>query len=174
MKKTVCMLLTCVIVLGLVFVMNACGSEEKKEIEIPEGYAVYENGDISFAYPEDWAKTDGSTVTLTAKNGNNVTVVYEDKNDEYAKMTTESYQSEMIPFYEQMGLTISNAKVEQTSTNGLAVTKVTHTLGMNGTKMEQTQYIVTVGERTYTITVTEVKSDDALVKNVFETLCEIK
>ena len=174
MKKTVCMLLTCVFVLGLVFVMNACGSEEKKEIEIPEGYTVYENGDISFAYPKDWTKTDGSTVTLTGKDGNNVTVVYENKNDMYEKMTTESYKTDMIPFYEQMGLTVTNAKVEQAQTNGLSITKITHIMNMNGTKMDQTQYIATVGEKTYTVTVTEIKSDAELVQTVFDTLCEVK
>ncbi len=171
MKRTISLLLA---LLLSVLALAACGGEKEEKIEIPEGYTVYENDALSFAYPEEWTKTDGSTVTLTGKNGNNITVVYEAKTDAYEKWTTESYKTDMIPIYEGMGFTIKNPKVEQTETNGLKITKITHTATMGGKTMDQTQYVATIGDSTYTVTVTEVESDDALVQNVFDTLCKVK
>lgn len=171
MKRTISLLLAVVL---SVFALAACGGEKEEKIEIPEGYTVYENDALSFAYPEDWTKTEGSMTTLTGENGNNITVVFEDKTDTYEKWTTEDYKTDMIPVYEAMGFTIKNPAVEQTETNGLKITKVSHTATVSGKTMEQTQYIATIGDNTYTVTVTEVESDDALVQNVFDTLCRVK
>ena len=90
-------------------------------------------------------------------------------------MTTESYERDMVPFLEKAGLSVSGVQVEQTKTNGLAVTKIHYDIVTeSGTPMTQTQFIVTVKEKTYTVTVTEVEEDQALVKNVFETFCKVK
>ena len=63
--------------------------DKKDEPTIPEGYKLYDNGDISFAYPADWVKTDGGVVILTNKSGagNNITVTYEAKNTIYDTFT---------------------------------------------------------------------------------------
>ncbi len=168
MKKIVSLILVCVLTLCL---LCACGDEKSG---IPEGYTLYENDDISFAYPEDWSKTDGSVMTLAGENGNNVTVVYEAKTDVYEKLTTESFKTNVLPLYTQMGLTVTNPSVEQTETNGLSVTKISQTMSVLTQEMDQTQYITTIDDKTYTITVTEVVADDTLVQTVFDTLTKVE
>jgi len=136
---------------------------------LPAGYTLYDNGDISFAYPEKLSKTDGSTVILTdMTTGNNITVVYEGKNDLYAKMDNDDYAELFKPMFEAMGISVSNYHVEQITknANGISLTKITHTASTQGSSMDQTLLITTVGNKTYTVTVTEVVNDDAFVNNV--------
>ena len=91
MKKLLCTLAVLVLLVGTLVVMSACGGADTTaeatttapvttvpviEAPIPDDYTLYDNGDISFAYPESWAKTDGSTVLLQdAVTGNHITVV---------------------------------------------------------------------------------------------------
>ena len=153
----------------------ATTSDETSAPVIPDGYKVYNDGYISFAYPDTWSKENGSVVTLSKSNGNNITVVYEDKTDYYEKMTTAIFRSDLKPVYESMGMTISGEKVEQTTNNsGTKITKVSYTAIVNGVSMNQTAYITTIGNRTYTVTVTEVTPDTALANNVFNSLTALK
>lgn len=173
MRKISCIALAALLVLGSMLALASCGA---KAPEIPEGYQVYENQGLSFAYPEDWTKTDGSTVILINPTGigNNITVVYEGKTDMYAEMTAESFDELMRPTYEAMGMTLSNVTVNQKTSNGLDVTEINYTAKVMGVTMEQTAFITTIGDRTYTVTVTETTQDDTLVSNVFNTLYEVK
>ena len=141
-------------------------------IVIPTGYAKYNNGNITFAYPKSWGRTDGSVVILkpSGASGNNITVAYENKNTMYDTMTTAIFNRDIKPVYEAMGLAISSASVEHKNTNGENVTVVSYTAKVQGQSMKQTQFILHCGTRTYTVTVTEVTSDAALVQNVFNTL----
>ena len=151
--------------------------DKKDEPTIPEGYKLYDNGDISFAYPDDWTKTDGSTVMLMNPTGagNNITVVYEAKTDIYDDMTISDFNDMFKPVFEAMGMTITNPSVSNsTNDNGLKIAKISYTVSSSGVNMKQTMYIMTVGQRTYTVTVTESTSDAALVKNVFDTLTLVK
>ena len=160
-------------------VMTSCGSDDAdtpKEIieaEIPAGYVAYENGDIRFAYPESYTKQDGSTVLLIdSTTGNNITVVYENKTDYYDKMTLEKYEEEMIPQFEAMGMTITNPSLEHLNnpTTGAAITKVTHRAVYSGASMKQTMLVLTAGQKTYTVTVTEVVGDGNMLNAVINTL----
>lgn len=172
MKKISCIALAALLVLGSMLALASCGA---KAPEIPEGYQVYENGGLSFAYPEDWTKTDGSTVLLINPTGigNNITVVYESKYN-HKDLTLDTFNEQMKPSYEAMGMTVSNATVEHKTSNGLDVTEINYTAKMMGVTMEQTAFITTIGDRTYTVTVTETTQDDTLVSNVFNTLYEVK
>ena len=90
-------------------------------------------------------------------------------------MDLAAFNRDMKPAFEAMGLSISNASVAQTQNGaGLAITKVAYTATVEGVSMKQTQYIITVGEKTYVVTVTEVTADAALVTNVFNTLAAAK
>ena len=151
-------------------------SKETTAPAIPDGYQAYNDGYIYFVYPGTWSKNSGSVVTLgKANESNNITVVYEDKTDYYEKMTTAIFKSEMKPVYESMGMTLSGEKVEQTTNNsGTKITKVSYTAIVNGVSMQQTAYALTVGNRTYTVTVTEVTPDTELVNNVFNSLAKLK
>ena len=172
MKKISCIALAALLVLGSMLALASCGA---KAPEIPEGYQVYENGGLSFAYPEDWTKTDGSTVLLINPTGvgNNITVVYEAKYN-HKDLTIDTFNEQMKPAYEAMGMTVSNATVTQKTSNGLDVTEIHYTAKMMGVTMEQTAFITNIGDRTYTVTVTETTQDDTLVSNVFNTLDEVK
>ena len=187
MKKIV-LTLTIMLVFILALSMTACSGEAETttteavttteapittEAPLPEGYVLYDNGDISFAYPESLVKNDGSTVILTnVTNGNNITVVYEAKTDMYEKMDNDGYKELFKPIFESMGISVSKYNVEQIAKNtkGISLTKVTQTVSTQGKTMEQTMLITTVGDKTYTVTVTEVVNDDTFLNNVMNSL----
>lgn len=184
MKKTA-LILTALLVLALALALTACGGEtvssETKppitQIETPEGYVLYNNGDISFAYPEAFSKTeDAMDVLSDLTNDNNITVVYEEKTDIYEKMDNDEYESRFKPILETLGMTITKYNVEQLAQNasGVPLTKVTHTTSVEGIVMDQTMLILTVGDKTYTVTVTEVVSDNKLVSTVIDSLIPLK
>jgi len=143
---------------------------------IPTGYTEYSNGDISFAYPSDWVKTDGSVVILTNKSGvgNNITVSYEAKTNMYDSFTVADFNSMVKPAYESMGMTISNLKIEHKEVGGEKVNVISFRNTVSGQSMTQTQYIFNAGSRTYIVTVTESTPDSNLVKNVFDTIKVLK
>ena len=146
------------------------------EAPVPMGYTTYDNGDISFAYPADWVKTDGSVVILKKLGGarNNITVAYEEKNDIYDTFTVADFNSMMKPAYESMGMAVSNPSIEHKEVGGEKVNVISYTATASGGSMKQTQYIVNAGTRTYIITVTEMTADAALVNNVFNTIKVLK
>ena len=146
-------------------------TEQQKPV-IPAEYQLYDNGAISFYYPSAWNVTDGSiTILSDLTTGNNITVVFEAKNDYYATMNTESFNTEMKPMLESMGMSISEASVKQTQNEtGLSMTVIAYTSIYLGAEMTQTQYIVNVDDLTYSVTVTEMVPDAVLVETVFNTL----
>lgn len=186
MKKIVLALAMMLVFVLALATLTACGGTTETtaatttteapvttEAPLPEGYTLYDNGDISFAYPEGFVKQDGSTVLLSdMTTGNNVTVVYEAKTDMYETLDNNGYKTMFKPAFESMGMSISKYNVEQIAKNakGISLTKVTHTASLEGTSMEQTMLITTVGNKTYTVTVTEVVNDDAFVNNVLNSL----
>lgn len=168
MKRLFCSILA---LLLICLAITACGGT--KGTPIPDGYQLYDNGAIAFAYPGDWTITDGSTVILVNPSGvgNNITVVYEAKNDFYKTMGVSDFETQLQPVFEQMGMVISNVSVEQTENqSGLAITKISYSNTVSGVQMQQTMYIITAGDKTYTVTVTETTPDAELVENVFNTL----
>ena len=170
MKKLSYVMAVLLLIVGCMAVLPGC--DAAKEPEVPEGYQLYKNNDLSFAYPEDWSANTGSVVTLMnpAGVGNNITVVYEAKTSVYDDLTVESFNTMMKPSYEAMGMKVSNVKVEKKTTNGTDVVQITYDAKMAGQSLAQTAYIVTSGEYTYSITVTEMTQDDQLVTTVFETI----
>ena len=172
------MVLSCVLVLG------SCnsGEDEKKETDppkpatAPEGYTTYDNGDISFAYPSDWTKNEGSTTMLVNKSGkgNNITVVYEEKNEIYGEASDSELEKLMKDSISVTGMSISNFKRTKTKNDYSDIIKLTYTLSASGASMKQTQMIATVGDRTYVVTVTETTADQTLVDNVFNTFVVLK
>lgn len=178
MKKIV-LTLAIMLIFILALSMTACGNEATTTTEpatteapLPEGYVLYDNGDISFAYPENFNKTDGSTVVLSNLiNGNNITIVYEAKTDYYTKMTDAIYAKDLKPAFEAMGMTIEKYTVEQIQNEkGVSLTKVTQTATVQETALQQTLLSITAGDKTYTVTVTEMVKDADFVNNVVNSL----
>ena len=147
------------------------------EVVIPDGYKKYDNGKISFAYPDSWSKTGGSVDTIVNETGegNNITVSYEEKSDIYSEMDLASFNSTLKPVFESFGMTVSNASVEQLKNdNGVDLTKIRYTAKVSGTTMTQTMLILAVGDLNYIVTVTETEAQPELVENVYKTLTIVK
>lgn len=182
MKRFFCLVLTLLLALC---VLCSCGAPAGGTTEtsattvpapvIPDGYTKYNNGDMSFAYPSDWMKTDGSVTILSDKtDGNNITVAYEAKTDAYDKFTVADFNSMMKPAYEAMGMSVSNVKIEHKTVNGEKINVISFTNVAAGRTMTQTQYIFGAGARTYIVTVTEFTRDATLVKTVLDTIKILK
>ena len=204
MKRIVCMLLALLLMIGCICTLASCVKEDPKtddntedpktedpttednkdednkedekngEIVIPEGYTLYNDGKISFAYPKTWTKQDGSVTIIQSTNGNNISVAYEAKSDVYVNMTLETYNATLKPLYEAMGMTVSNVKIEKKETNGQQIVIISQKTTVNGMTMQQTQYIMAAGDLNYTVTVTEVVTDTELREIVFETYAPAK
>lgn len=177
MKRLLCTLLTLAMLLTGVLALCSCNNGAKKEAVIPAGYTKFDNGDISFAYPDSWKKNEGSITQLINESGvgNNITVAYEAKTDLYEKSSATELEQLMSQGLASLGMSISNFKVAQTK-NDFApkITKISMNTTAGSVSMTQTQFIVTVGDRTYTVTVTETSADQQLVDNVFNTLTALK
>ena len=171
MKKLLCMLLIIAMILMGAFAICSC---DKKSAVIPEGYTKYENDDLSFAYPSDWTRNDGSATMLVNSTGagNNITVVYEAKTDLYETSTEAELKAIFAQAMNAYGFSVSDFKLSQTKNDFVdKITKMTcTTTAANTAAMRQTMFVVTVGDRTYTITVTESTADQELVDTVFNTL----
>lgn len=142
-------------------------------VNAPEGYAVYKNDDIGFAYPESWTRTDASVVMLIDNStGNNITVSYEAKSDMYETMT----QSEAVELLEMVAAsinaTVSNVTLaKETNQNGLSLVKIACTMRTsNGVSMKQTMLITESGNQNYVVNVTEVVANSELLQTVINTL----
>ena len=135
-------------------------------------YQTYDNGALSFSYPKSWSLTEGAVdMMMDALSGNNITVTSEPKSDYYATMNTETFCAEIQPTLESMGMAISNVSVEHTkNANGVEMTVIAYTANYAGMEMKQTQYITNVGNLSYSVTMTEMVDDAALVQTVFDTL----
>lgn len=175
MKRLVSYLMVIALLLGCIGMLSACGGEEANTYTLPEGYTMYEDEYISFAYPSHWTTTDGSTVMLqNTENTNNITVVYEAATDVYETMTKESFETTMVPAFEAAGMQISDTAITQNTRGDLKITEISITTTLYGITMKQTMYMTTVSDRTYVITVTEVVSDPAIAENVFASLSAVK
>lgn len=144
---------------------------------IPEGYALYDNGDIAFLYPEGMTKQEGSTVIIVnTTNGNNITVVYEPKTNFYETINNEQYYNAMKPIADAAGSILKSPSVEQikANANGISLTKMSHTLLTSGVSVKQTIFATTVGDKTYSVTVTEMVADETLVNTVLNSLRHTK
>jgi len=181
MKKIFCVVLALIVALGCMFALTACGKEEKesggeKIPQIPEGYTKYQNDAISFGYPENWTVKDGSVTILSDASGvgNNITVVSSEDDGTYKDMTMEKFDSIVKPTYEAMGMTISDASLENFTVKGASVLKITYTVTATGVTLKQTQFIVSIEGKVHAITVTESTPDANLVSTVQETLYLVK
>ncbi len=140
---------------------------------LPDGYKVYSDGKISFAYPEDWTKQDGSIVMFKDTDStNNINVVYEAKTTVYDTLSADEFEEAMNEAYASLGMSISNVTAANKKTNGLSVRVFSFktTLTSTSAVMNQTQYVTTIGDRTYTVTVTESVDADDVVDTVFASL----
>ncbi len=139
----------------------------------PEGYQIYNGETFTFAYPENWTKTDGSVVILMNESGagNNITVAYEPKTDMYVNMTTETFGDTLGQILTTGGITPVGATVEQiTNANGVKITKIHYTAEVSGVSMAQTIAIFPVADNNYVVTITELSEDASFVATVIDSI----
>ena len=174
MKKLFSYLLVLAMLIGCVGMLTACGGGEEAYV-LPDGYTMYEDEYISFAYPEHWTKTDGNIPMLqNTENTNNITIAYETATDLYAELDEEAFASNLQPSLEAVGMKISDASITQHSRGDLDITELRFGVELMGISMTQTLYAVTASDRTYVVTVTEVVPDPAIAENVFASLTTSK
>lgn len=171
-------------------------SEVPDEYVAPEGYTMYADAYITFAYPSTWEKMElfGVVMLMDASEesaeagGNNITLVSTDKTNEYENMTAESFLASMGPDLEESGMTASAVSVQQKSKNGTNVTVISYTLTMDMSDMfeeeaagetdadettitmAQTMYAVSSSNKTYLLTITEVTAVAGLADTVYDSL----
>lgn len=146
------------------------------QVAVPDGYVLFNNESVRFAYPDNWTKTDGSVVLLQSADGmQNITVAYEPVSELYATMTVESFNTLLKPSFEAAGMTVEGVTVEQQkNTAGVDVTVINYNAEMGGASFEQTLYVVACGSTNQVVTITEVAQNDELCSAVFETLASLK
>ena len=181
LTRILCMLLAMLMLVCVVSCDKRDDSDKdddtpKKTVTVnaPDGYVAYKNDDIGFAYPAGWEKTDASMVMLIDNaTGNNITVAYESKSDEYENMTQAEAEEGIEMVAAAMSATASNVVLsKQTNQNGLSLVIITYDLNMisYNVTMKQTLIATNYGGRTYLITVTEVAKDLDLLPTVLSTL----
>lgn len=142
------------------------------EVQIPFGYVEYNDGFVSFAYPEGWVIEPGEVTVISDTSGtsSNITIANEMYSSIYDSLTAKQYIDLVGETYAASGLEISNVVVTQTySGSGEKVTKITHTTSTSGIVMEQTLLVIGCGHFNYVVTATELENTE-LVDVVLETL----
>ena len=142
------------------------------EVQIPFGYVEYNDGYVSFAYPEGWVIEPGEVTVISDTSGtsSNITIANEMYSSIYDSLTAKQYIDLVGETYAASGLEISNVVVTQTySGSGEKVTKITHTTSTSGIVMEQTLLVIGCGHFNYVVTATELENTE-LVDVVLETL----
>lgn len=142
------------------------------DVQIPFGYVEYNDGFVSFAYPEGWVIEPGEVTVISDTSGtsSNITIANEMYSSIYDSLTAKQYIDLVGEAYAASGLEISNVVVTQTySGSGEKVTKVTHTTSTSGIVMEQTLLVIGCGHFNYVVTATELENTE-LVDVVLETL----
>ena len=192
MKRIFCTIFALFMLCGAL-VLTACGKADQKEETTTEAttteatttaetqtgeeqtadfyteWATYDDGTFSFSYPKTWGLMEG--MVGDSELSNSILVMTEPKNDSYAQMDTETYKNEMTSLFETMGLTVSEASVEQTQLgNGLPATVMFYALEMENVWMGETTVAVTIGETTYNIVISEVVKDTGLLETVLASL----
>ena len=118
---------------------------------------------------------DAEIIFTDAITNNNIVFTSTAKTDEFDDITAEEFESQMNAATAQTGVSISGAVVtEGKNANKIKITKVTYTatVAAEGVQvsMGQTMLVFTVGEKTYTVTVTEAAPDVTLAGIVFDSI----
>ena len=145
---------------------------------LPEGYTEKTVEGISFAYPSTWIiATETPLIIIDSVTASTINVTSAAKAGVWTEMTAEIYTDSMKDYYAAMGMTISDVTVEQhKNADGDNVTKISHKTmtETNPAGMIQTQFIITVGELDYCLTITESVVIEGLVDTILASLKAVK
>lgn len=139
----------------------------------PAGSKLYSDG-IVFAYPEEWTVTSSGAMTqIVAPNGqSNLVVTWETATNAYDTLSAAEFEAAMQPTYSALGMSMSNVTVRTETSNGLSVRvfKFNTTVIAQSATMTQTLFVVTVGDRTYSVALSENTPDETVTDTILATL----
>ncbi len=149
-------------------------NEPDVNYEAPEGFSMYQNKEIAFAYPSDWTQIEENTFA-NADNTRSVTVKTEEKTTFYSELDTIKYRDYIRPVYQAEGKKLMSMVVGQETKDGVGFTYITETYQVEGVEGEIYQNIYTFNtkNKTYVITVTQpngFERDDTLGGKIYETI----
>ena len=157
MKKIISTLLTVTLVIGMMLTLTSCSV---KQPETPKGYELYENDYFSFAYPEEWEIQKGSvTIIYDQSTGTNINMMYEEKTDEYDNLDAQGFTEFIKESLAGTGATFNSVYAQKYKTVNAELNTVTYIAKLYGITYYQTALLVTVDDRTYSITVTCQEKD---------------
>ena len=183
MKKILCLALA---LLVTICAFVACSNEPQTNgdlsasnepdvnYEAPEGFTLYQNKEIAFAYPSDWTQIDETTFA-NADNTRSVTVKTEEKTTFYSELDTIKYRDYIRPVYQAEGKKPMSMVVGQETKDNVGFTYITETYQVEGVEGEiyQNIYAFNTKNKTYVITVTQpngFERDDTLGEKIYETI----
>lgn len=180
MKRRLSISLALVLVLICMFSLTSCFATDGPGIN--EGYKSFNNGAISFDYPETWLNIPfvkefaGMNMIMDLEgSGNNINVNSIPKTDEFEKIEdADAFLEQIAPEIESSGMTVKDGKLEKGTTNGLDYVMVSFSSTQSDLPMYQSIIFTTVGEYTYLITVTEVQPDSVYVETIISTLSAVE
>ena len=175
-KRIISLSLALVLVLTCMVAFTGCMPSDGPGVN--PGYKSFNNGDLSFDYPESWlnipfiGEIAGMNMIMDLEGtGNNINVISVPKTDVYDKIPdADSFLEEMRPSLEEQGMTVKDGEMEKGTTNGLDYVLFSFNSEQSGTLMYQTMVITTIGESTYLITVTEIEPNPAHVDALLSSL----
>lgn len=201
MKKFLSMFLALVVVLSALAMFAACDNGKDKDDDkddkkgtttvvttteapttatpttaapkVPNGYKLYNGEGFSFAYPETWTDSgmQGVVFFQNASTGSSLNVVSEIKTSEYDNITIDSFNAIYKPAYESVGMAVSNPKVNYETIDGVRVLNLSFDVEMSGVSMKMAQFVFSLENSTYSITVSEVKgADSGVINTVYDSL----
>lgn len=170
MKKILSLFIVLILILSTMLVLSSC--QGGKLPEAPDGYLMYSDNHIYFAYPETLERTDnGNYVQLSPKDGgNNITVAKGAYDSTFDNMSVETFRTYLKPGLTQAGMTITNEKVTHNTEKGFDIAIVTYDVYAYNVNMEQTLFMLKAGNLVYSITVTSLTDAEAMINTLFETL----
>lgn len=151
--------------------LSGCKAENSIP-DAPNGYQMYYNNEIYFAYPSLWESQtiNGVTRLMPSAGGNNITVSKGEYHSNLDNLTVESFNKYLLPSITSSGMQVSNLTVKHDSTKGFDVSVINYNASITDLNMKQTIYMFKVNNGMYTIMVTEIIEDLSLVRTVFNTL----
>ena len=179
-KRIISISLALVLFLSCVFSFTSCMSSDGPGVNA--GYKSFNNGDISFDYPEDWMKVpfiktfNGMDMIMDLGGSGNNIIVYTHEKTDFFKMidNVEKFDELMRPEYEASGFVINEVTVESGITNGLEYVIFSFDAVQSDNSFIESQIITNAGNYTYMITITEVVSNPAMIDTIISTLSPAK
>ena len=180
MKRIISISLAIMLIFSCMFLLTGCIPEDGPGVN--EGYKSFNNGALSFDYPEGWLnlpfvnEISGTNMIMDLEgSGNNININSLPKTDVYDQIPdADTFIDKMSPELEAQGLIIKNGEMEKGNTNGLDYILFAFDSEQSGLQMHQTMIFTNISDFTYMIVLTEVESNPEHLDALLSTLAPVK